>query len=229
MADKFLKYLEASKYFTTFPIKEICDKLKLQLIQDGHALTICSDIFVIDVDMSTLRADVLFVDEKLNFLSAHLNKHFEKCLKKRNALLFYVSLRHFMKYEKVAPKTVKKLKKNEQTEAEQSELDELLLKISPVLLDGSSCGQKLLLSDQILLCSCVLDTFPVHEELNEQFQENIFTHFNFNQRPVIKNQNFEIKHNSVYYKQERSPVMSFLWKNGFSIEEIFEIVVENKL
>lgn len=226
MIDSFLKSLEASRYFSSFPIREICVCLKLQLIEEGHTLTICSDVFVIDIDSSTLKVDVLFVDENLNNLSEYLNFYFETSLKKRNFLLFYVFLRHFMKFENTDSDSTPRKRLKEDIEELSEEIqatninENLLMRLDPIILYKSSCGENLLFLDRIMFCSCILSEKPIQESLGREL--NIFTHYRINENITIKNEKFEIRENSFFYESERSPEMSYLWKNGLSAEEIFD-------
>lgn len=257
MNDNFFMYLEASKYFSFFPIKDICKFLKLQLIEEGHTITICSDIFVIDINMSNLSVNVLFVDENLNNLTEYLNNYFNNCIKKRDFLLFYVFLRYFLKCENPERKfedehlfqancqyiyksfeniqnkleyISKKIQteetdnQNNKTGKQEINLDKSLIfhKIDPIILENNVCGNSLLYKNRLIFCSCIFygneQILPLTADLNR----NIFTHCKIKQNIQIKNDFFEIKNSSVYINNIRSAPMSYLWKKGFSVEEIFE-------
>lgn len=221
MLNRIIIELEASQWLNFSPIKLICNILNLQLIEEGHTLTICSDIFVIDINTSNNQVNVLFVDENFNNISEYLNEYFAICLNRKNFLLFYVLLKHFLKYEN-----------HENGDTLTENISEILMRLDPIILYKNGCGKNLLFSNRLIFCECILDQRIRKFSLEEDQNKNIFTHHLMNEKILIKNDIFEIKENSFFLKNKRSPEMSYLWKNGFSAEEILDfldVINKNKL
>ncbi|ELQ74995.1 hypothetical protein THOM_2037 [Trachipleistophora hominis] len=197
--------LESSKYFDFDFLPEISTLLNLQLIKEGNIYTLSSQVFVIDIYDNTVT--VLFVDEKWNERFAYLKQYFESCLRKRDFLLFFVLLRHFLRHEDPA-KTY--LLHNEY---------EYVRRVNAITLYRSRCGKNILFKHGLYFCECVFYSSTQITSLEHALDVNIFVHDDI---VVPRNDCFEIKGNSFFYKGERDKKMSFLLKKGFMVEEIFD-------
>lgn len=206
MIEKNLIYLlDSCTYFDFDVMPEICTALSLQFICEGDIRTLCSETFVVDIFKNTV--SVLFVDEKWNKKLAYLKDYFETCLVQRDFVLFFVLLRYFMGCEN----TKKSLILDNEEEYYKT--------VKPIKLSTNKCGKKMLSRHGLFFCECIFHLPTPAMSLQNNLNTNIFTH---GENTELKNDFFEIKKQSFYYKNNRNKEMSYLLKKGFAPEEVFD-------
>lgn len=100
--------------------------------------------------------------------------------------------------------------------------DDVLMRLSPIILYKSPCGEPLLFCERLVFCQCLVNWWPSKGFKPTEENSNIFTHFHVGSEVPIKNELFEIKRNSIFVEGKRSREMTYLWRNGFSLEKIFD-------
>ncbi|ELA47437.1 hypothetical protein VCUG_01088 [Vavraia culicis subsp. floridensis] len=196
--------LESSQYFDFDILPEISAELSLQLIKEGNICTLSSQVFVIDICDEAVT--VLFVDEMWNERFAYLKRYFELCLRKRDFLLFFILLRHFLRHED-----------QDKTYVLDNE-HEYIRRVNAIRLYPGRCGRNVLFKHGLFFCECVFHSSTAIKSLEHSLHGNIFVH---DEKVEPKNDVFEIKGNSFFFKGQRDKKMSFLLKKGFTAEEIF--------